>query len=114
MRDKRIFHVKLGDIATVKQWDGEHKGRVTCIGARGINVTSEYGDKFTKWINVIKIKKMDDESFSFASLPYNQHEVVTIPKCSGCKGRMMIVLLDYDHVELMCLKCFRKFLYRKE
>jgi hypothetical protein len=50
--------VCLGDSAVVQfEPNSYHEGQVSFISYRGINVSTNWGDRFVKWCNVVKIIK---------------------------------------------------------
>lgn len=54
----KMKQVNLGDRAVI-QWEPNsyHEGMVTLINFRGINISTNCGDRFVKWRNVVKVIK---------------------------------------------------------
>ena len=48
-------HIHLGDRAVVKIGESVMEGVITLISLRGINISTNWGDRFFKWTNVLKV-----------------------------------------------------------
>ena len=53
-----LFIANIGDYVTYKtEGNGNLDGYVKLINMRGINVSTDYGDRFVKWKNIITLDK---------------------------------------------------------
>ena len=52
-----IKKASMGDIAIHTRYGSVQEGIITMINRNGINVSTNWGDRFIKWHHVLKIRK---------------------------------------------------------
>ena len=61
--DDRIYTTKYGDTAVVNLGNASfYRGTVRMISERGINVSSDWGNTYVKWVNVKEIENTRPDS----------------------------------------------------
>lgn len=61
----RAFTTNLGDYVKYKNENsGVEEGYVKLVNMKGINVSTPYGDRFVKWVNVLEIDKSKSKTWN--------------------------------------------------